>query len=86
MSDTHDTKQYNIRLVASITQVFLPLGGTLLIAVIDSYLNANACTTPFSLWVLDGYIRILIHDQVSPGPVLGRRRFHELEDIYRLDY
>ena len=70
-----------IFLVASITQVFLPLGGTLLIAVIDSYLNATACTTPFSLWVLVGYLRILIHDQVSPGPVLGRRRFHEVEDI-----
>ena len=65
---------------------FLPLGGTLLIAMIDSYLNANACTTPFSLWVLDGYIRMLTHDQVSPGPVLGCRRFHEREDIYWLDY
>ena len=31
------------------TQVFLPLGGTLLIAVIDSYLNANACCRSLSL-------------------------------------
>ena len=69
--------------VASFSQVFLPLGGTHLIAVLDSYLNATACTTPFSLWVLDGYIRILIHDQVSPGPVLGRQRCHEMEDIAR---
>ena len=36
-----------------------------------------------SLWVLDGYIRILIHDQVIPGPVLGRQRCHEMEDIAR---
>ena len=69
--------------VASFSQVFLPLGGTHLIVVLDSYLNATACTTPFSLWVLDGYIRILIHDQVSPGTVLGRQRCHEMEDIAR---
>ena len=54
-----------------------------MIAVIDSYLNATACTTPFSLWVIDGYIRILIHGNVSPGPVLGRHRCHEMEDIAR---
>ena len=54
-----------------------------MIAVIDSYLNDTAYTTPFSLWVIDGYIRILIHDHVSPGPVLGRHRCHEMEDIAR---
>ena len=73
-----------IRLVASmICEVFLPLGGIHLIAMMDSYLNATACITPFSLWVLDGYIRILIHGHVSPGPVLGRHRCHEMEDIAR---
>ena len=55
------------------------MGGTLLITVTDSYLNATACTTPFSLRIINGN-KILINDQVSPGPVLRHRRFHEPED------
>ena len=35
----------------------------------------------FALNILDGDLRILVHNQVSSGPLLRLLHFHELEDM-----
>ena len=53
-------KACKLRLIATITQKFLPLGGALLVSVLDCDLNCTRCTALCPLWILDRDVGILV--------------------------